>query len=156
MIKNVIFLLVSMVWLNGISAVAQEEREKAAIKTVVAHETEAYFGVDRKAWTENWLPVPYAYWSYSDSTGTNFVDGWKNIDSVFNDYFLKQKPSRSKITYQWQEIRVYGTGAYVRFVQRVVDEIDTEVSSQMRVLEKKDGKWKMICMDAVAQYPPRK
>ena len=140
-------------WLVYIAGLCQDDKEKTAIKNVVARETESFMNVDRKAWSDLWLPVTYAYWSYSDSTGVNYVEGWKNIDQTFDEYFRTQKPSRSKITNVWQEIRVYGTGAYVRFLQREEDETGVDETSQVRVLEKKDGKWRVVCMNAFAKYP---
>lgn len=133
-----------------ISANAQEA-EKEAIKQVVMKETESYLAVDMETWTSTWLPVPYAYWSFSDSNGTQFIDGWENIQSTFADYFKNQKPSRSKLSYTWLEIRVYGTGAYVRFKEKQVGNNIVEETNQIRVLEKKDGKWKVVCMSAIVQ-----
>ena len=53
----------------------------------------------------------------------------------------------------WREIRIYGKGAYVRFIQKVNDGIDTDETSEVRVLEKdKDGKWKIIFLNATAVY----
>ena len=134
----------------GFVSVAQNA-EKEAIKRIVMLETESYLGVDQAAWTDTWLHASYAYWSFSDSLGTQFVDGWENIQKTFDPYFKTQKPSRSKITYTWQEIRVYTNGAYVRFIEKHDDNRTIEESNQVRVLEKKDGKWKLICMTAVVK-----
>jgi hypothetical protein len=128
-----------------------QEAEKEAIKQVVMKETESYLGVDLETWTSTWLPVSYAYWSFSDSNGTQFIDGWDNIQSTFAEYFKNQKPSRSKLSYTWLEIRVYGTGAYVRFKEKQVGNNTVEETNQIRVLEKKDGKWKVVCMSAIVQ-----
>ena len=146
-----IFVAVCLLTIHFSASFAQEDKEKAAIRAVVERETESYFGVDKKTWKDMWMPVSYAYWSYSDSTRTNVVDGWENIEKTFDEYFRTQKPSRSKIIYVWQEIRIYGNGAYVRFQQRVEDGKDVEETTQMRVLEKKNGKWKLICMNAVVK-----
>lgn len=149
MTLRIVFFLVV---LAAQSAVAQgpSDREVAAIKAVIALETESFMSLDQKTWADTWLQVPYAYWSYTDKAESNFVDGWENIQKTFESYFTSQKPARSRITNVWREVRVYGTGAYVRFTQRVEDEMDTEESSQVRVLEKKDGKWKIVCMNSIA------
>lgn len=133
------------------SAFAQSDGD--AIKAVIAKETQSFMNVDRKNWAETWLQAPYSYWSYSDSTGTSFVEGWEALSKTFDEYFKTQKPSKAKITNEWIEVRVYGNGAYARFVQKVDDEIDRDETSQIRVLEKKDGKWKVICVGAIAKYP---
>lgn len=132
---------------------AQNQSDTEAIKAVIARETSSFFKVDYKNWAESWNKVPYAYWSYSDSTGTSFVEGWEALTKTFDEYFKTQKPSNAVVENEYQEIRVYGTGAYARFVQRVKDEIDRDETSQIRVLEKKEGKWKVICVGAIAIYP---
>ncbi len=147
-----IYLLTGFLLLFGTLAMAQNDME--AIKTVIERETTAFFGVDRKNWEIHWLNAPYTYWSYSDSTGGSFVEGTDNINKNFDEYFRTAKPSKSKIDRVWQEIRVYGKGAYARFVQKVTDEIDHDVTSEVRVLEKdKGGKWKIVCINTIAKYP---
>lgn len=135
------------------SAFAQQ-KDIDAIKAVIAKETSSFMNVDYKTWADTWLKVPYAYWSYSDSSATSYVEGWEMLTKTFAEYFKTAKPSKATITNEWQEIRVYGNGAYARFIQRVKDDIDRDETSQMRVLEKtKDGKWKVICVGAIAKYP---
>lgn len=137
----------------SISALGQSQQDKEAIKAVIARETNSFYKVDYKSWSETWHKVPYAYWSYSDSTGTSFVEGWDALNKTFDEYFKTQKPSNAVVENEYIDIRVYGTGAYARFIQRVKDQIDRDETSQIRVLEKKDGKWKVICVGAVAKYP---
>jgi hypothetical protein len=132
---------------------AQIDKEKDAIKAVIERETASFMNVDYTTWSSLWLKVPYAYWSYSDSTGTSFVEGWDNLNKTYVDYFKNSKPSKAEITHEWIEIRVFENGAYAHFVQKVYDEIDLDETSQVRVLEKKDGKWKLICVGAIARYP---
>jgi hypothetical protein len=124
-----------------------------AIKAVISKETTSYFNVDYKNWSETWVQAPYSYWSYSDSTATSYVEGWEALNKTFDSYFKKSKPSRAIITNDWKEIRVYGNGAYARFVQKVKDDIDRDETSQMRVLEKTKDGWKVICVGAIAIYP---
>lgn len=143
---------------------AQESKDVAAIKAVIEKETLAFHTVNRKDWEDTWAHTPYSYWSYSDSTGTSFIEGWDAINKSFDEYFRTQKSSRTidvakqsgnvKIDRTWIQVRVYGTGAYVRYTQRVKDDIDRDETSQIRILEKgKDGKWKIVCVGAIASYP---
>jgi hypothetical protein len=143
----------SIVLLCVSPAEAQNEQEKEAIKSVIEQETASFMNLDYKTWSSLWLKVPYAYWSYSDSTGTSYIEGWDNLNSTYTDYFKNSKPSKGEITNEWIEIRVFENGAYAYFVQKVYDEIDSDETSQIRVLEKKDGKWKLICVGAIAKYP---
>jgi hypothetical protein len=147
---NYRFILL-IICLSAFSAMAQTDKD--AIKAVIAKETNSFYKVDYKNWSDTWHKVPYAYWSYSDSTGTSYVEGWDALNKNWEEYFKSTKPSNSIIENEFIEIRVYGTGAYVRFIQRVKDEIDRDETSQIRVLEKKDGKWKVVCVGAIAKYP---
>jgi hypothetical protein len=145
-------LLIGLVCAASITSLAQPA-DVAAIKEVIAKETLSFFTVDRANWENCWLKVPYAYWSYSDSTATSFVEGWDALNKTFDSYFKTAKPSKAEITNEWIDIKIFGNGAYVRFVQKVKDEIDHDITSQVRVLEKKEGKWKVICVGAIAKYP---
>jgi hypothetical protein len=141
----------AFILLSGLSAKAQNDKE--AIKEVIEKETASFMNVDYKIWSGLWHKASYVYWSYSDSTGTSFIEGWDNLNKTYADYFKNAKPSGAEITNEWMEIRIYQNGAYVRFVQKVHDEIDHDETSQMRILEKIDGKWKLICLGAIAKYP---
>ncbi len=127
-----------------------------AIKGVIERETTSFFAVDREGWEVNWANASYCYWSLCDSGGGSYMEGIENIRKNFDEYFRTAKPSKSKIDRVWTEVRVYGKGAYVRFIQKVVDDIDHDVTSEVRVMEKdKDGQWKIVCLNAIAIYPPK-
>ena len=142
-----IYLFASCLILALTSHTALAQDEKTLIKSVIEKETDSFFNVNEKAWEATWLNAPYTYWADADSTGGSFVEGTDNIKLNFGEYFRTAKPSKSKIERKWLEIRVYGNGAYVRFIQIVVDDIDRDETSEMRVLEKdKDGKWRIVCL----------
>jgi hypothetical protein len=147
------FLILAFWMFSQLSSTFAQTKEVDAIKAVISKETSSYFNVDYKGWADTWLKVPYAYWSYSDSTNTSFVESWDALEKSKVSYFKNSKPSRAVITNEWQEVRVYGNGAYVRFIQRVKDDIDRDETSQMRVLEKTKEGWKVICVAAIARYP---
>ncbi len=144
-------LAIGMFWLVSFYGMAQS-KDIESIKDVITKETIAFFSVDRAKWGEFWANVPYAYWSYSDSTSTSYIQGWDGLSKSFESYFKTSKPSKAEIKNEWQDIRVYGSGAYVSFTQKVQDEIEHDETHQVRVLEKKDGKWKIICVVAIAKY----
>jgi hypothetical protein len=140
-------------FMNLLAPTTAAQNDKEAIQAVIEQETAAYLNVDYKTWSGLWLQVPYAYWSYSDSTGTSFIEGWQNLNKTYEDYFQNAKPSEGEIINEWIEIRVYQNGAYAHFKQKVIDELDHDETSQVRILEKKDGKWKIVCVGAIAVYP---
>lgn len=148
-----------------IAFTAAAQDDKAAIKAIIEKETQTFFNADRKGWEETWVHSPYAYWSYSDSTGTSFIEGWDALTDNFDEYFRTQVSSRSidvahqpdklSIDRVWKEIRIYGNGAFAHYIQRVKDgAVERDQTSQVRILEKgKDGKWKVVCVGAIASYP---
>src|SRR5258706_12069408 len=146
------FYLSTLFTALAITLTAAQPNDIAAIKAVIARETQSFFSVDRKSWENCWLQVSYAYWSYSDSTSASYIEGWEGLAKTFESYFKTAKPSNAEIINEWIEVRVYGNGAYVRFIQKVKDEIEHDETSQIRVLEKKEGKWKVVCVDATARY----
>ncbi len=155
------FLATSLFFLVILSGSAQNEI--AAVKAAIEKETFSFQNVDKKNWAGSWLQVPYAYWSYSDSTGTSFVQGWDAINKSFDAYFKTQVASRQidvagkglNIERKWGEIRIYKDGAFVQYMQKVKDGlIDRDETSQIRILEKgKDGKWKIVYVGIIAKYP---
>ena len=149
-----IFCILGFLSLASFVTNAQDDKaDKSAIKLVIEKETTAFFNVDRQNWAQNWLDAPYAFWSSSDSTGGSFVEGAANIRDNFEEYFRTAKPTKSKIDREWLEIRLYGKGAFVRFIQKAVDGIDIDTTSETRVLEKDhDGRWKIICLTTNAKY----
>ena len=162
--KTILALMACCCWLLVSPVLAQNDKETAAIKAAIEKETLAFFNVDKKGWVESWAQVPYAYWSYSDSTGTSFVEGWEAIAKTFEEYFRTQTASRHidvahddvKLTVDriWKDIRIYGTGAFAQYTQKVRDNLgDRDETSQIRVLEKKDGKWKVVYVGIIAKYP---
>jgi hypothetical protein len=146
--------------LNSVSA----QDEIKAIKAAIERETFSFQSVDRKNWEDSWLKVPYAYWSYSDSTGTSFVQGWEAINKSFDTYFKTQVPGRQidvvhkggilSIERAWGDIRIYKNGAYVQYIQKVKDGlIHRDETSQIRFLEKTNGQWKIVYVGIIAKYP---
>ena len=133
--------------------VAQGDVE--AIKRVIEQESTAYFNVDYKAWSETWVQAPHAYWSYTDVTGIRFLDGWNAIRTSFGSYFNTVQPSSGEITNHWLEVRVYENGAYVRFTQLAIDGADRTETAQIRVLEKQNGHWRVVCMQATDRTSAR-
>lgn len=144
---------VALTWVTTLSLACIAQNDKEAIKEIIAKETIAFLNVEYKEWSDCWLKVPYSYWSYSDSTTISRTEGWDQMDKMFAEYFKNARPSTGKVSNEWIEFRIYENGAYVRFVQKVIDDYETSETSQIRILEKKDGLWKVACVWAIARYP---
>ncbi|MEO1416648.1 MAG: hypothetical protein AAFW00_15300 [Bacteroidota bacterium] len=137
----------------GLAQKTKEEKEFVAIKKVITKETNAFFSRDYDAWASCFLHVPQALqaWSNPDGSYTASV-GWELIDLqgrmvIDNSEPLTNLVYRDNFTY-----RYYGEGAYVTFDQYLGDKDLVQPSKEVRVLEKVDGKWKIICVAAFGDY----
>jgi hypothetical protein len=141
-------LICSLCLLVALEAQAQKVNkvnDVDAIKTVIEQETKAFFSIDYKTWMESWMHTPSAYWSYADTSGINYYEGWNAIEVGFTDYFLTSKPANINIERTWQEIKVFGNGAYARFKQRLItDGVRGPEQVEIRVLEKDKNTWKIL------------
>jgi hypothetical protein len=125
--------------------------EEAAIKAVIENESKAFFyEINQASWAECWAPVSYAFWSYADTTDVNSFDGWEAIKNGFSDYFSTAKPSQVVISRDWHTVRILGNSAYVRFTQHLKDDMERAPQAEMRVLEKINGKWRIVCVSSIA------
>ncbi|MBL7856426.1 MAG: nuclear transport factor 2 family protein [Cyclobacteriaceae bacterium] len=132
------------------STAFSQNKEIDAIKQVLERETKAFFEIDSKAWADSWSHVPYAFWSFADTTDVNSFSGWDAIEKGFADYFKTAKPSKANIDRTWHDIRIYGNAAYARFTQHVKDGTERPPQAEVRVLEKIKGKWKIVCVTVIA------
>jgi len=143
--KRVVILALTLL---ALPVLAQKKvSEVDAIKTAIEKESNAFFEINHDAWMDSWVHAPYSYWSFVDAEGMSHYEGWDAIEVGFNDYFITSKPSDVKIERKWLETRVYGTGAFVRFKQRlIVDGVPGIEQTEIRILEKdKDKKdWKIV------------
>lgn len=153
--KAILFLLAFAV--TGSLAIGQGKTKSSApandevvIKSLIEKETKAFFEIDQKTWADCWAKVPYAFWSFADTTDVNSFTGWEAINKGFSNYFKTSKPSTAKIERSWRDIRIYGNGAYARFTQHVKDDTDRPSQEEVRVLEKINGQWKIVCVSVIA------
>lgn len=124
--------------------------DETIIKSVIEKETKAFFEIDQKGWQSYWAHTPYAFWSFADTTDVNSFSGWADISNGFNNYFQTSKPSTAKIERDWHHIIIHGNFAYVRFTQRVTDDSFRAPQAEMRVMEKINGTWKIVCVSVIA------
>jgi len=130
-------------------------KEIVSIKGLIEKETKAFFEIDRKTWSDCWAHVPYAFWSFADTTDVNSFSGWEAINRGFADYFASSKPSTAIIDREWLDVKVFGNGAYVRFTQKVTDQdISRDKQAEVRVLEKVNGEWKIIHVGVISSKRP--
>lgn len=157
---NVLHLLMFTLFLTSAAVYGQkksknkapdtQQNEEALIKAVIEKETKAFFEIDQKTWADLWVHEPYAFWSFADTTDVNSFSGWEEIYAGFNNYFKTSKPSTAKITRDWHSIRINGNFAYIRFTQLVTDNTGRPPQAEVRVMEKVNGEWKIVCVSVIA------
>jgi hypothetical protein len=138
-----------------IKSPVDEMQEVESVKAAIDRESQAFFGMDYSMWAESWAHVPYAYWSFADTTDVNYFEGWEAIDRGFKDYFKTSSPSKAKMNRTYNDVRVYGNAAYARFTQKVEDDLGRDEQVEVRMLEKHDGMWKIVYVGVIARQKER-
>jgi hypothetical protein len=160
--KNLLILVMLLALVSCYSS-NTSQKEVEAIKAAIEKETISFYKMDKSNLDASWVQGPHSYWSYSDSTGSSYLEGWENINKFFEGYFKTQVTNRNidvakpgmelTIDRNWQEIKVYGDGAYVRYTQKVNDpQIYRVETSQIRVMEKLDGVWRVAYVGIIEKY----
>ena len=124
--------------------------DESLIKSIIEKETQAFFEIDQNEWASYWAPVSYAFWSFADTTDVNSFSGWENIYNGFDNYFKTSKASTAKIKRDWLHIKIHGDMAYIRFTQLVDDDSQRPPQAEVRVMEKINGVWKIVCVSVIA------
>lgn len=151
--------LFNLIFLGTLTALAQTPPkskgtgttgDESAIRQLIERETKAFFEIDYNTWANCWGHVPHAFWAFADTTDVNYFSGWDEINKGFANYFKTSKPSTAKIDRDWLSIKIFGNGAYARFIQRVHDDTMRPPQEELRVLEKINGQWKIVCVSVIA------
>jgi hypothetical protein len=148
--KKQLFFWIVLFLACASSALGQKKNDTAAIKALIERETKAFFEIDFKTWQDSWVQTPYAFWSFADTTDVNSFSGWEAINKGFTEYFKTAKPSNATIERTWHDIKIFGNGAYARFTQHVKDNTKRSPQAEIRVLEKINGQWKIVCVSVIA------
>lgn len=135
------------------------EKEKAAIKQVIENETQSFFGRDYNKWKSNYAQTDYAFqaWSNNDGTFDSNV-GWDDINKQIGKY-ISDNPepvsSHPKVERKNMLFKFYGDNvAYLTWDQFNSDQEmkNFHHSKEVRLMEKIDGQWKIVCVSAFWDY----
>ncbi|MEM6893018.1 MAG: hypothetical protein AAF554_04955 [Bacteroidota bacterium] len=122
------------------------EQEKTAILATINSETVAAFSRDYDGWQNKWIHEPFVtktYMQFPDSSITETL-GWKEISGFVKKYFeAHPEPDPLPKPIEDIEVRVYGSGAWVKYEQ--VDSV-RGLKRETRLMEKVDGIWKIAGM----------
>lgn len=150
--KNNILLL-SFLLFAGLHAGAQTNAEEAAVKAVIARETESYFAANLEQWsatrthTENSLNIGH------ESGSAGITRGWKQ--ELADAAWVKEFPDGIKISVErtnWN-IRVSGNVAWATYDQALsVPQfgVKNRRTTEIRCLEKTGGQWTITVLTYTA------
>nr|WKN38563.1 nuclear transport factor 2 family protein [Tunicatimonas sp. TK19036] len=146
------FLLILLV-LTGTIALAQNS-EESAIREVIEGETRAWLERDFDQWASYWSHTPDAYFSVTMNQYIEFAEGWQAIADRMKNAMQQDTTVMSNINVARSEwhFRVNNNLAWARFSQSTNN---GPLLKEQRVMEKVDGKWKIINMTTVnpSSYP---
>jgi hypothetical protein len=136
---------------------ANLDNEKKAIYATIDNETKAFFNRDYNAWKATYAQTDYAFqaWSNRDGTFDSNV-GWEDIDNLIGKY-ITDNPEKShpKVERKNIKYKFYGDNvAYLTWDQfnSDRDEKNFHHSKEVRLMEKIDGQWKIVCVSAFWDY----
>ena len=138
---------------------ANLENEKKAINATIEKETKSFFARDYEAWKSNYAQTDYAFqaWSNDDGTFDSNV-GWTDINKQIGKYITENPEplsSHPKVERKNMMYKFYGDNvAYLTWDQFNSDKPEKNFhhSKEVRLMEKIDGQWKIVCVSAFWDY----
>jgi hypothetical protein len=130
-----------------------QQTEAAAIMEVITKETVAFWNKDFEAWSQCWLHTPQVrnmgWWKRG---GVRVHRGWEASSQLIKDLMAanpEPNPTASQVRRENINLNVSQDMAWVTFDQYGADtgEPDMDMpgaSRETRILEKHDGKWKIV------------
>lgn len=139
-------------------------KEKQLILAVIEAETDCFFRRDYDCWQDQFLHAEYAnqIWSNADGTFDASV-GWDNINKNLGK-FIKENPNEEEragtsshplVLRRSMNFKFYGdNAAHVTWDQYNSDSKQTYYlqSKEVRLMEKQDGRWKIVNVSAFWDY----
>ena len=135
------------------------EKEKKAINATIEKETQSFFARDYEAWKSNYAQTDYAFqaWSNDDGSFDSNV-GWDDINKQIGKYITDNPEpvsSHPKVERKNMLYKFYGDNvAYLTWDQFNSDKPEKNFhhSKEVRLMEKINGEWKIVCVSAFWDY----
>lgn len=128
--------------------------EMKAIRETVEEEIKASFSHDYARWNEYFVQEPFTLWQQAQKDGPLYGKGWNVINGYMEPSMEKAPLSKNTLNKCSGYIfRIYKDAALVSFTTGITHEsegVKMEVTGrEVRSLEKKDGKWKIVYLGTV-------
>lgn len=135
------------------------QADKDSIMATIEKETKSFFARDYEGWKSTYAHEGYAFQAWSNRDGTFDASvGWEGIDNSVGRY-IHDNPEpqtgsnpiveRKRITFKF-----YGKDACYLTWDQYNSNKDGNFrhSKEVRVMEKKSGQWKIVCVAAFWDY----
>lgn len=128
--------------------------ERKAIREAIVGEIKASFNGDYEKWSDYFVHEPYISWMQSTKDKYWLWKGWSEINSGMKD-LIKPDRAGSMVLEGISDFvaRIYRDAALVTFtakIKQVNGKEETKyIGREVRSLEKKDGKWKIVYLGTV-------
>jgi len=136
--------------------------DKAAIMKVVQEETTAFWNKDYKALARHWVHAGYVQHHHRSPVGGIIVlKGWGPISKAIKQYIEQNtntNPRANKAKRKKVSLRVGKDIAWISYEQHEIDSGEPgmdkpALSRETKILEKHDGKWKIVFVGVVPGAP---
>ncbi|HOZ85368.1 MAG TPA: hypothetical protein PK191_07750 [Niabella sp.] len=139
---------------------AAMQKEKDAILATIEKETKSFFARDYKTWSSTYAQTDYAFQAWSNSDGTFDASvGWSGINSTVGKYIQENPEAQSSshpiVERKNIQYKFYGKDAcYLTWDQFNSNKEGDNFhhSKEVRVMEKINGEWKIVCVAAFWDY----
>ncbi len=137
-----------------------DKTEAQAVMRVIEAETNAFWNKDYAAWADCWVHMPeirmMGWWARG---GINVTEGWDTLSEHVSRLMEGNpvpNPTAARVRRENVNIRVSDGMAWVTFDQYGADtgEPDMDMpglSHESRILEKHDGKWKIVYVNGLLE-----
>ncbi len=129
------------------------EKDEAEILEVIDRQAAAFWAKDFQRWADTWVHAPYIKrLGWSKAGGVSSMEGWEEIGAWMKKNMAdnpKPNPTPAKLVRERLNFRIHRDLAWVTFEQRAVSTGEARfdmpgLSYETRLLEKHDGKWRVV------------
>ena len=144
---------------------ADEDRmaDKNAIMQTIQHETDCFYARDYNCWKENYVQETYTHQGWSNGDGTFDIRvGWDKVNAGIEKYikenpigFLSSSSQKKRVERRNIAYKFYGDlVCYMTWEQYQESNEGKKFnhSHEMRLMEKRNGQWKIACVAAFWDY----
>lgn len=136
------------------------QADKDSIMATIEKETTSFFARDYNAWKATYAHTDYAFQAWSNRDGTFDASvGWTGIDNTVGKYIHEnpepQSSSHPIVERKNIKFKFYGSDAcYLTWDQFNSNKEGDNFhhSKEVRLMEKTDGSWKIVCVAAFWDY----